>query len=148
MFDLTLLRWIVPYMRPYRWRLALLAVVSLAEVGLGALTPWTLKLVVDNVLSGRPMPGWIAAATSPIAADATALLGVILGAGLVLTITNEMVSVIHTQIRWTRGSGWFSTCARASSRTCRRSICGITTASALVMRSIASTSTPIASRTW
>ena len=66
MFDLSLIRWIVPYMRAYRWRLALLAVVSLAEVALGALTPWTLKLVVDNVLSGRPMPGWIAAVTSPL----------------------------------------------------------------------------------
>jgi ABC-type multidrug transport system fused ATPase/permease subunit len=98
MFDLTLLRWIVPYMRPYRWRLALLAVVSMAEVGLGALTPWTLKLVVDNVLSGRPMPGWIAAATSPLATHTAALLGAILAAGLVLQMTNEMVSVIHTQI--------------------------------------------------
>ncbi len=98
MFDLSLIRWIVPYMRAYRWRLALLAVVSLAEVALGALTPWTLKLVVDNVLSGRPMPGWIAAATSPFGAHTGALLGAILAGGLVLQMTNEAVSVVHTQI--------------------------------------------------
>ena len=98
MFDFSLIRWIVPYMRAYRWRLALLAVVSLAEVALGALTPWTLKLVVDNVLSGRPMPGWIAAATSPFGAHTGALLGAILAGGLVLQMTSEAASVVHTQI--------------------------------------------------
>jgi ATP-binding cassette subfamily B protein len=98
MFDLSLIRWIVPYMRAYRWRLALLAVVSLAEVALGALTPWTLKLVVDNVLSGRPMPGWIAAVTSPLGAHTGALLGAILAGGLVLQMTNEAMSMVHTQI--------------------------------------------------
>jgi ABC-type multidrug transport system fused ATPase/permease subunit len=72
--------------------------VSLAEVALGALTPWTLKLVVDNVLSGRPMPGWIAAVTSPVGTHTAALLGVILAGGLVLQMTNEAVSMVHTQI--------------------------------------------------
>jgi ATP-binding cassette, subfamily B, bacterial len=98
MFDLSLMRWILPYMRAYRWRLALLAVVSLAEVALGALTPWTLKLVVDNVLSGRPMPGWIAAVTSPLGAHTGALLGAILAGGLVLQMTSEAMSMVHTQI--------------------------------------------------
>ncbi len=72
--------------------------VSLAEVALGALTPWTLKLVVDNVLSGRPMPGWIAAVTSPLGAHTGALLGAILAGGLVLQMTNEAMSMVHTQI--------------------------------------------------
>jgi ATP-binding cassette subfamily B protein/subfamily B ATP-binding cassette protein MsbA len=98
MIDLSLARWLVPYMRAYRWRLALLAVVSLAEVGLGALQPWTLKLVVDNVLSGKPMPGWLATITGPFGTHMAALLGAILLGGLILQMTNEAVSMFHTQV--------------------------------------------------
>jgi len=98
MIDLSLARWLVPYMRVYRWRLALLAVVSLAEVGLGALQPWTLKLVVDNVLSGKPMPGWLATFTAPFGTHMAALLGAILLGGLILQMTNEAVSMFHTQV--------------------------------------------------
>jgi len=98
MIDLSLVRWIVPYMRAYRWRLALLAVVSFAEVGLGALQPWTLKLVVDNVLSGKPMPGWLATLASSFGTHTAALLGAILLGGLMLQMTNEAVSMFHTQV--------------------------------------------------
>jgi len=98
MIDLSLTRWLVPYMRAYRLRLALLAVVSLAEVGLGALQPWTLKLVVDNVLSGKPMPGWLATLTSPFGTHTAVLLGAILLGGLILQMTNEAVSMFHTQV--------------------------------------------------
>jgi len=49
------LRRISPYLRPYRLRLAgaigLVFVISLAEVA----KPWPLKIVVDNVLGGRPL---------------------------------------------------------------------------------------------
>jgi len=98
--DLSLVRWVASYMRPYRWRLALLAVVSLAEVGLGALTPWTLKLVVDNVLTAQPLPRWIAAVTTPLGGShVAALLGLILVAGLLLQVISEFVSMFHTQIQ-------------------------------------------------
>jgi ABC-type multidrug transport system fused ATPase/permease subunit len=98
--DTSLVRWIASYMRPYRWRLALLAIVSVAEVGLGALTPWTMKLVVDNVLTGHPLPHWIATVTAPLGGShAAALLGLILIAGLLLQVISEFVSMFHTQIQ-------------------------------------------------
>ncbi len=100
MFDTSLVRWISSYMRPYRWRLVLLGVLSLAEVGLGALTPWTMKLVVDNVLTSHPLPHWIAAVTTPLGGThAAALLGFILVAGLLLQVINEFVSMVHTQVQ-------------------------------------------------
>lgn len=50
------LRRISPYVRPYRLRLAcavgLVLVISMAEVA----KPWPLKVVVDNVLGGAPLP--------------------------------------------------------------------------------------------
>jgi ABC-type multidrug transport system fused ATPase/permease subunit len=100
LIDTSLVRWIAACSRPYRWRLAALAVVSLAEVGLGALTPWTLKLVVDNVLTGHPLPHWISAVTTPFGGThPAALLGMILVAGLLLQVISEFVSMFHTQIQ-------------------------------------------------
>jgi len=50
------LRRISPYLRPYRLRLAgavaLVFGISVAEVA----KPWPLKIVVDNVLGGKPLP--------------------------------------------------------------------------------------------
>jgi ATP-binding cassette subfamily B protein/subfamily B ATP-binding cassette protein MsbA len=50
------LRRISPYLRPYRLRLAgavgLVFGISLAEIA----KPWPLKVVVDNVLGGKPLP--------------------------------------------------------------------------------------------
>lgn len=72
------LRRISPYLRPYRLRLAgavgLVFLISLAEVA----KPWPLKVVVDNVLGGKPL----ALADYPAAMSPGTLLA-IAAAGLV-----------------------------------------------------------------
>jgi ABC-type multidrug transport system fused ATPase/permease subunit len=100
MIDLSLAGWIASYMRPYRWRLALLTLVSVVEVALGALTPWPLKVVVDNVLSGQPMPhGFLHLTTLASHVNAATVLAVVLLAGLALQILDQWVSMLHTQIQ-------------------------------------------------
>ena len=100
MIDRTLARWIGSYMGPYRWRLALLAVVSVIEVAVGALTPWPLKVVVDNVLVGHPLPHWAQAIVNPIGgATAVGLLVIVLLGGLVLQVASQVISMWHTQIQ-------------------------------------------------
>ncbi len=99
MIDTTLFGWIASYMRPYRRRLAVLAVVSLTEVGLGALTPWPLEIVVDNVLGGRPPAHWISAIVGPLGGRAAAMLALVLVAGLLIQVLDELVSMAHTQIQ-------------------------------------------------
>ncbi|PYR62285.1 MAG: ABC transporter ATP-binding protein [Acidobacteria bacterium] len=99
MIETSLFAWIGSYMRPYRGRLALLALVSLVEVGLGALTPWPLEIVVDNVLGTRPLPHWMAVALGPVAGRTAALLAVVLLAGLLIQVLDELVSMAHTQIQ-------------------------------------------------
>ena len=54
---MSLAAWTWSCLRPYRGRVAMLATIAADEVALGALQPWPLKLVVDNVLDGRPLPG-------------------------------------------------------------------------------------------
>ena len=62
-----LIRWTLSFLRPYRRRVVWLSVLLLLEIGLGALQPWPLKIVIDYVLGGHPFPpslaGWVAWAT-------------------------------------------------------------------------------------
>jgi ATP-binding cassette subfamily B protein/subfamily B ATP-binding cassette protein MsbA len=77
---------IAPYLRPYRWRFlaaaSLVVAIGAAEVG----KPWPLKVVIDNVLGGKPLPvvdypGSLAASTLLVLAVAgLVLLYVVLGA--------------------------------------------------------------------
>ena len=61
----ALLQWTLPFLRPYRGRVAIIVALLLVQVGLGALQPWPLKIVIDYVLQGLPIPdpfaGWLAA---------------------------------------------------------------------------------------
>ena len=100
MIDTTLVSWIGASMRPYRWRLALLAAVSVIEVAVGALAPWPMKVVVDNVLVGHPLPHWASAVATPLGGGtAIGLLALVLVGGLVLQVASELVSMWHTQIQ-------------------------------------------------
>ena len=54
-----LYRRLLPYAKPHLHRLALLLLVSFLMVGLGLAQPWPMKVLVDNVIGGRPFPGEI-----------------------------------------------------------------------------------------
>jgi ATP-binding cassette, subfamily B, bacterial len=50
------------YVQPHRRGVGLLMLLALSSVALTLLAPWPLKLIVDNVLTGQPLPlaaGWI-----------------------------------------------------------------------------------------
>lgn len=89
-----------PFLRPHRSKLALLSLLLLAEVALGALQPWPLALVLDHVLGGRPLPGWVAAFTGPLTAQNRVMLlvAVVLG-GVVLSLLNQLVTLQATQLQ-------------------------------------------------
>jgi ATP-binding cassette subfamily B protein/subfamily B ATP-binding cassette protein MsbA len=92
-----LITWTLSFLRPYRARVVAIAGLSLAEVGLGALAPWPLKIVVDNVLGGLPLPGALASLL-PTAAGALTLLVAVVAAGLLLQVAHEVVRMIQTQL--------------------------------------------------
>jgi ATP-binding cassette subfamily B protein len=56
---LKLYRRLLPYAQPHVHRLVLLLLVSFLMVGLGLVQPWPMKVLVDNVIGGRPFPGEI-----------------------------------------------------------------------------------------
>lgn len=96
----SLIRWILSYARPYRGRLILLALLSLVEVGLGALTPWPIAIVVDNVLAHHPWSAALARVLPPVSAfNPVVLLGIVIGAQLVIELLDQVVSMAHTQVQ-------------------------------------------------
>ena len=97
--PVSLYSWSLAHLTPYRARVAVVAVLSLVEIGLAALAPWPLKLVVDSVLGTHPLPPIVARLAAPFAASSAGLLVAIVVTGIVLQIANELVRVGHTQLQ-------------------------------------------------
>jgi ABC-type multidrug transport system fused ATPase/permease subunit len=97
-----LLPWTLSYLRPYRGRVMLLSVLLLLEIGLGALQPWPLKIVIDNVLNREthpfpePIRSWIAALTG---GNPIVMLVLVVVAGALLQVINQLVSAYGTQVQ-------------------------------------------------
>lgn len=99
-------RWIWRYLRHYRSRIAGLALLSCAEVGLRVLSPWPLKAVVDNALGGAPMPRVVQALMSPLAAllpfvsgARDRVLAEVVIAGLILQVSHQLVMMFHSRVQ-------------------------------------------------
>jgi ATP-binding cassette, subfamily B, bacterial len=95
-----LLLWTLGFLRPYRTRVAVLSVLLLLEIGLGALQPWPLAAVIDYVLQTHPIPEPYARWLMPLwGGDRFALLLVLVGAGVLLQVTNQFVTAYGTQVQ-------------------------------------------------
>jgi ATP-binding cassette, subfamily B, bacterial len=95
-----LLQWTLSFLRPYRGRVLLLAILLASEIGLGALQPWPFAVVIDYVLGTKMFPaamaGWVNALTH---GNRTTLLVAVVVAGVVLQIVNQLVSAYGTQVQ-------------------------------------------------
>ena len=100
-----LLVWTLSFLRPYRQRVALLAVLLASEIALGVLQPWPLAIVIDRVLTplnrgGKAFPGWIQAWITALTHDNRfLLLIVVVIAGVLLQVVNQFVSAYGTQVQ-------------------------------------------------
>ncbi len=97
---MNLAAWILGYLRPYRGRATAVVLLVLAETGLTALTPWPLKVLVDNVLGGTPLPPAVAARLPAAALEnAVILLAAVVVAGVLVQLGGEVVRMVHTQMQ-------------------------------------------------
>ena len=97
---MNLLRWTLSFLRPYRARVVAITVLSMVEVGLGALAPWPLKTIIDSVLGTEPLPAPLAAfADRVLGPNPVALLVTIAVGGLVLQLLLEGALTWHTQLQ-------------------------------------------------
>ena len=82
---------LLPYLRPYWWRVAWALAQVFLIAGFELLKPWPLQVVIDNVLGGKPFPTAALASTSPTELLLLACLGIILvhlGAGALTLLHN------------------------------------------------------------
>ena len=97
---MNVVSWTLGFLRPYRKQAAAILALSIIEVGLAALAPWPLKVIVDYVLGGLPLPEALAAITPvAVAGSALAILVVVVLAGLLIQVANEVVRMTHTQMQ-------------------------------------------------
>jgi ATP-binding cassette, subfamily B, bacterial len=85
--------WIWAYMRSHRQSIALLAALSMAEIGLRVLTPWPMQAIVDHALGSTPPPAWM-----DFGGRERTLLAIV-AAGLLIQLTHHLVMMVHTQIQ-------------------------------------------------
>jgi ATP-binding cassette subfamily B protein/subfamily B ATP-binding cassette protein MsbA len=96
----SVVRWTLGFLRPYRRQAAAIVALSIVEVGLAALAPWPLKIMVDYVLIGLPLPDALAAVTpGALAGSAVALLVAVVLVGLLIQVGGELVRAAHTQMQ-------------------------------------------------
>jgi ABC-type multidrug transport system fused ATPase/permease subunit len=86
-----------PYIRPYKWGMAVVVAILVLQVGLNVLEPWSLAILVDNGLKGLPLPDWLQQIFPILGADnryAIVVFAVLFGitvrlTGMVLDIVGE-----------------------------------------------------------
>jgi ABC-type multidrug transport system fused ATPase/permease subunit len=97
--------WIWHYLRPYRGRIAGLALLSCAEVGLRVLSPWPLKLVIDHVIGTQPMHPAARRALDPLAGlfagwgARERMLWSIVVAGALVQVAHQVVMMFHSRVQ-------------------------------------------------
>jgi ATP-binding cassette, subfamily B, bacterial len=85
-------------LRPYRWQVLVLVVLSLVAVPITLVTPLPIKLLVDNVLSSQPLPGYLTIFAGSQASKSLVLataIGILLGATL-LSYLQNLVNVWYS----------------------------------------------------
>jgi ATP-binding cassette, subfamily B, bacterial len=91
------LAWAFRDARKYRLQLALLALLSCAEVALRVLLPWPMKAVVDNALGNGTMPTWLG--WIPRSGDsAERLLLELVAAGFFVQVGHQGVLMLHSRL--------------------------------------------------
>ncbi|HYC02632.1 MAG TPA: ABC transporter ATP-binding protein [Azospirillaceae bacterium] len=72
--------------RSFRWHLLLVLVTGLVGLPLALLAPLPMKIVVDSVLGGQPLPAWLADLLPAAAMEPGSLLPLVIGAAAVLAL--------------------------------------------------------------
>jgi len=95
---MSVFSWSLSFLRPYRTRVIAIALLALVEIGLGALAPWPMKAIVDNVFGGHPFPQPLATIAETLTRGSVpGLLVLVAMAGLGLQLLLELVRGAHTQ---------------------------------------------------
>jgi ATP-binding cassette subfamily B protein/subfamily B ATP-binding cassette protein MsbA len=91
---------LLPHALPYLGELSLVVVSMLIAVGIMLLLPWPLKLIVDYVLTGEPLPdtlGWLK--SLPGSSNPATMLGWLVASTILLFTANQVTHVFQDYLR-------------------------------------------------
>jgi ATP-binding cassette subfamily B protein len=96
-----LLPWTLSFLRPYRKRVALLALLLGSEIVLGALQPFPLAIVIDYVLTQvKTFPAFLQPTIAAVTQNNRfTMLVIIVVGGVILQVVNQFVSAYGTQVQ-------------------------------------------------
>ena len=98
--DTPLVPWMLSFLGPHRGRVALLAILLLAEIALGAMQPWVLAVTIDHAIGGKPFRPAIQGLVDGLThGNLYGLLIVVVVAGITLQVINQLVSAYGTQVQ-------------------------------------------------
>src|ERR671920_273381 len=93
-----MLRWAAGYLKVYRGRVAVLALLSLSEVALRVLLPWPMKAIVDQALGPAPPASWLLLLPGVRPDSRESLLIAIALVGILVQFTHQAVLMAHTRL--------------------------------------------------
>jgi ATP-binding cassette subfamily B protein/subfamily B ATP-binding cassette protein MsbA len=88
----------LPYLRPYSALATLSIVVTVLSALAGLLSPWPLKILIDNALGDHPLPPILAGLLGSAAEDRFALLIFVVVAGLGVTLLQNGLAVFDEYV--------------------------------------------------
>src|SRR5229473_1179040 len=94
----TYLLRLLPYVRPYR-PLAIASVILMVAASLlGLLSPWPLKILIDNVIGQAPLPVPLAQVVGDVADHRFVVLWLTVVSALTITVLGSAVNVVNSAV--------------------------------------------------
>jgi ABC-type multidrug transport system fused ATPase/permease subunit len=90
---------VLRYLRPYARLVVFAVILMLVASAFSLLGPWPLKIIVDNILQGRPLPPQLQAILGGNGGDRVRLLIIVSAAGLFIALGENGLAVISNYIQ-------------------------------------------------
>jgi ABC-type multidrug transport system fused ATPase/permease subunit len=106
LFRMDIYLRLLRYVWPYKYAMALVFALSMAQTAMGLLDPWPMKVVIDSGFGDRPLPAWLVRAVPALAPGHRRAIVVfaVLG-GLVLWLLGYVLSLISGYVKNRVNSG-------------------------------------------
>jgi ABC-type multidrug transport system fused ATPase/permease subunit len=79
--------------------MVVVVLILLAQVGVGLLEPWSLQILIDNGLRGRPLPGWLTGAPFLAAGDRSAIVVAAVLFGVLLHLLGKALDLVGDYLK-------------------------------------------------
>lgn len=91
---------LLPYIRPYKWSMVVVVLLSILQTGLGLLGPWPMKILIDNGLGGQPLPDPLPQIMPFLTSrNAAAIVIFAVAAGIALQIFGNGLDIVYGYLK-------------------------------------------------